>query len=373
MKKYSKIFIISFFVLVLFVELVIMYVSEKEMIKNTLIAMYITIFLGILILITYMIKKSKINNKIVAEINKSRSASIYDGICDTEEKRIYEKGAMTFNIGILTVLIVIMICLAINQETLKLVPYVVIVIIAYYFKQKSIRYAEFGKGLYHNKKESDYINFIKIILARINPFFEVIKSNEIVEEAKELYSTYQIEPIKYNNFYCFYKIKNEYNNVKIRGYDILSAFDITNASNRRGFAKVNEIPGFSGMVFELELEKLRNISIDITIEINENSKDYNNLEVGDFENIFSVKYADIEIYNSIFTVKIKRGILNFYNKYKVDLKIKIVNNNICIIFKGGEETKSLLKLGKVSKSKVCMYMEKIMFIYDFIEVVNEQI
>lgn len=125
---------------------------------------------------------------------------------------------------------------------------------------------------------------------------------------------------------------------------------------------------FGGLFGKIELEKSINSNLNITRDYSSSIKKTQKLEMDSygFEKIFNVYTDNNIIAMQLLTSDIQEGLLDIYNKYKIDFHIIIKQNKMYVLF----DTESMFEVfsTKDNPSEVLKkYFEIMTFIYILIE------
>lgn len=171
----------------------------------------------------------------------------------------------------------------------------------------------------------------------------------------------------YNSYVSDDYFEGKINNQNIKMADLLVQ-RITVEKDKDGNEEKKVMTIFGGLFGKIELEKSINSNLNITRDYSSSIKKTQKLEMDSygFEKIFNV-YTDNNIISmQLLTSDIQEGLLDIYNKYKIDFHIIIKQNKMYVLF----DTESMFEVfsTKDNPSEVLKkYFEIMTFIYILIE------
>ena len=248
---------------------------------------------------------------------------------------------------------------------------------------------------HNNCNDNNYFEFIlfviiitKLINTESKISKEIIKSNQeykekIIEKMlqnfideldyiplKEMPSDI-FDEANYGGYYNSY-VSDDYfegkiNNQNIKMADLLVQ-RITVEKDKDGNEEKKVMTIFGGLFGKIELEKSINSNLNITRDYSSSIKKTQKLEMDSygFEKIFNVYTDNNIIAMQLLTSDIQEGLLDIYNKYKIDFHIIIKQNKMYVLF----DTESMFEVfsTKDNPSEVLKkYFEIMTFIYILIE------
>ena len=223
-----------------------------------------------------------------------------------------------------------------------------------------------------------FILFVIIIIKLINTESkiskEIIKSNqEYKEKIIEKMLQNFIDELDYiplkempSDIFDDY-FEGKINNQNIKMADLLVQ-RITVEKDKDGNEEKKVMTIFGGLFGKIELEKSINSNLNITRDYSSSIKKTQKLEMDSygFEKIFNVYTDNNIIAMQLLTSDIQEGLLDIYNKYKIDFHIIIKQNKMYVLF----DTESMFEVfsTKDNPSEVLKkYFEIMTFIYILIE------
>lgn len=185
------------------------------------------------------------------------------------------------------------------------------------------------------------------------------KPSDIFDEAN--YGGY------YNSYVSDDYFEGKINNQNIKMADLLVQ-RITVEKDKDGNEEKKVMTIFGGLFGKIELEKSINSNLNITRDYSSSIKKTQKLEMDSygFEKIFNVYTDNNIIAMQLLTSDIQEGLLDIYNKYKIDFHIIIKQNKMYVLF----DTESMFEVfsTKDNPSEVLKkYFEIMTFIYILIE------
>ena len=171
----------------------------------------------------------------------------------------------------------------------------------------------------------------------------------------------------YNSYVSDDYFEGKINNQNIKMADLLVQ-RITVEKDKDGNEEKKVMTIFGGLFGKIELEKSINSNLNITRDYSSSIKKTQKLEMDSygFEKIFNVYTDNNIIAMQLLTSDIQEGLLDIYNKYKIDFHIIIKQNKMYVLF----DTESMFEVfsTKDNPSEVLKkYFEIMTFIYILIE------